>query len=221
MGLLGMSMASLASVLGGSGIDFALTRNESALARPRIRRVECAAAGRAIRADGAHLASAAIAKHLPPGVDHRYVVFPDQPLVRASDDVPDPRAGASGVCGARRPGVARGRRPACRSSCSSFAVLLSADLAEYVIHRAFHVVPVLWRFHAIHHSTQATWTGSPAGGCTCWRSSSCTALREWDSRYVLGFPHRAEALYWSSFRFSLSSFTRMCVSICPALSRGL
>ena len=30
-----------------------------------------------------------------------------------------------------------------------------ADLAEYVVHRTFHGVPWLWRFHAIHHSAQA------------------------------------------------------------------
>jgi lathosterol oxidase len=30
-----------------------------------------------------------------------------------------------------------------------------ADLAEYGIHRAFHTVPFLWRFHAVHHSSQA------------------------------------------------------------------
>ncbi|HXP66305.1 MAG TPA: sterol desaturase family protein [Steroidobacteraceae bacterium] len=32
------------------------------------------------------------------------------------------------------------------------AVILVADLAQYVIHRAFHRIPVLWRFHAVHHS---------------------------------------------------------------------
>lgn len=31
--------------------------------------------------------------------------------------------------------------------------LLAADLAQYWLHRAFHEFPVLWRFHAIHHST--------------------------------------------------------------------
>jgi sterol desaturase/sphingolipid hydroxylase (fatty acid hydroxylase superfamily) len=31
--------------------------------------------------------------------------------------------------------------------------VLVADLAEYAIHRAFHKVPWLWRFHAIHHSS--------------------------------------------------------------------
>jgi sterol desaturase/sphingolipid hydroxylase (fatty acid hydroxylase superfamily) len=30
-----------------------------------------------------------------------------------------------------------------------------ADLAEYFIHRAFHMVPFMWRFHAIHHSSKA------------------------------------------------------------------
>ena len=33
--------------------------------------------------------------------------------------------------------------------------ILVADLAEYAIHRAFHSVPILWRFHAIHHSSKA------------------------------------------------------------------
>jgi sterol desaturase/sphingolipid hydroxylase (fatty acid hydroxylase superfamily) len=33
--------------------------------------------------------------------------------------------------------------------------VLVADIAEYWIHRAFHTVPWLWRFHAIHHSSKA------------------------------------------------------------------
>ena len=36
-----------------------------------------------------------------------------------------------------------------------FLAVLVADLCEYVAHRAFHVVPFLWRFHAIHHSSKA------------------------------------------------------------------
>ena len=36
-----------------------------------------------------------------------------------------------------------------------FLAVLVADLAEYFIHRAFHAVPFLWRFHAIHHSSKA------------------------------------------------------------------
>jgi sterol desaturase/sphingolipid hydroxylase (fatty acid hydroxylase superfamily) len=33
--------------------------------------------------------------------------------------------------------------------------VLVADLCEYFIHRAFHTVPFLWGFHAIHHSSKA------------------------------------------------------------------
>nr|MDT0666787.1 sterol desaturase family protein [Micromonospora sp. DSM 115978] len=33
-------------------------------------------------------------------------------------------------------------------------VLLLADLANYAGHRALHEVPVLWRFHAVHHSSR-------------------------------------------------------------------
>jgi len=36
-----------------------------------------------------------------------------------------------------------------------FLAILVADLCEYVIHRVFHTVPFLWRFHAIHHSSKA------------------------------------------------------------------
>lgn len=34
-------------------------------------------------------------------------------------------------------------------------ILLVSDLTQYWIHRAFHSVPVLWRFHAVHHSSRA------------------------------------------------------------------
>jgi lathosterol oxidase len=34
-------------------------------------------------------------------------------------------------------------------------VLVVADLAEYTVHRLFHRVPWLWRFHAVHHSARA------------------------------------------------------------------
>lgn len=36
-----------------------------------------------------------------------------------------------------------------------FEVMLVADLTEYALHRLFHRVPFLWRFHAIHHSARA------------------------------------------------------------------
>jgi lathosterol oxidase len=36
-----------------------------------------------------------------------------------------------------------------------FLAVLVADLAQYWIHRAFHMIPFMWRFHSIHHSSQA------------------------------------------------------------------
>jgi lathosterol oxidase len=32
--------------------------------------------------------------------------------------------------------------------------IVVADLSQYVIHRAFHRIPLLWRFHSIHHSIE-------------------------------------------------------------------
>ena len=32
-------------------------------------------------------------------------------------------------------------------------IVVLADLSEYTVHRLFHRVPFLWRFHAIHHSS--------------------------------------------------------------------
>jgi len=34
-------------------------------------------------------------------------------------------------------------------------IMLLADIAQYWIHRAFHRVPWLWPFHAVHHSSRA------------------------------------------------------------------
>ena len=33
-------------------------------------------------------------------------------------------------------------------------VIISADIGFYLAHRAFHAVPLLWRFHAVHHSIE-------------------------------------------------------------------
>ena len=33
-------------------------------------------------------------------------------------------------------------------------VLLVADLVQYWTHRAYHEIPFLWRFHAVHHSSE-------------------------------------------------------------------
>lgn len=33
-------------------------------------------------------------------------------------------------------------------------VILVADLTQYWVHRAFHEVPILWRFHRVHHTSR-------------------------------------------------------------------
>jgi sterol desaturase/sphingolipid hydroxylase (fatty acid hydroxylase superfamily) len=39
-----------------------------------------------------------------------------------------------------------------------FAIMLFTDIAQYWLHRAFHTVPFLWRFHAVRHSaTSMDW----------------------------------------------------------------
>lgn len=49
-------------------------------------------------------------------------------------------------------------------------ILLLADFTQYWVHRAFHAVPCLWRFHAIHHSSRSLdWLA--ARGST-WSTSS-------------------------------------------------
>ncbi len=34
-------------------------------------------------------------------------------------------------------------------------ILVVADLTQYWVHRLFHSIPVLWRFHAVHHSAES------------------------------------------------------------------
>ncbi len=34
-------------------------------------------------------------------------------------------------------------------------ILLVADLTQYWVHRVFHAVPLLWRFHEVHHSAES------------------------------------------------------------------
>jgi sterol desaturase/sphingolipid hydroxylase (fatty acid hydroxylase superfamily) len=35
------------------------------------------------------------------------------------------------------------------------AIMFFTDLVQYWVHRAFHRLPILWRFHAVHHSAQS------------------------------------------------------------------
>jgi lathosterol oxidase len=64
-------------------------------------------------------------------------------------------------------------------------IVVVADLAEYAIHRLFHRVPRLWRFHAVHHSSRAMdWLASARmhlGDAVLTRALAFVPL------YVLGF----------------------------------
>ena len=56
---------------------------------------------------------------------------------------------------------------ASRASCSSWRSSCCTDFSQYWVHRAFHRVPLLWRFHAIHHSAEMMdWL--PGRACTWW-----------------------------------------------------
>jgi len=152
MGLLGMSLASLASLLGGSGIDFTLSRGDTpslgldwfalnvlllaALFVPMERlwplRPEQSTFRPAWTTDTLYF----LTSHLFVQVTTFLILAPAQAAFAALEG----QAWRAAIAGL--PLVVQ-----------FFAVLLSADLAEYFIHRMFHVVPALWRFHAIHHSS--------------------------------------------------------------------
>jgi lathosterol oxidase len=75
-----------------------------------------------------------------------------------------------------------------------------ADLFAYAAHRLFHEVPVLWRFHAVHHSSQRMdWLASSrlhVVDIVVTRAFGFVPL------YVLGFEHAAIYAYlvWASFQ---------------------
>ena len=63
----------------------------------------------------------------------------------------------SSIINAKRP-VSRASAPRSAGSrgCVQFIeAMLLTDLAQYWFHRAFHRVPFLWGFHAVHHSAKA------------------------------------------------------------------
>jgi lathosterol oxidase len=64
-------------------------------------------------------------------------------------------------------------------------LLLLADLTQYWVHRAFHAVPWLWRFHAIHHSAEEMdWL---AGSRLHIVDAAATRALAYVPVYVLGF----------------------------------
>jgi sterol desaturase/sphingolipid hydroxylase (fatty acid hydroxylase superfamily) len=71
--------------------------------------------------------------------------------------------------------------------------ILVADLTQYWVHRAFHSSPVLWRFHAIHHSAEAMdWL---AGSRLHLVDAIVTRGLTYVPIYVLGFSQSAIVVY--------------------------
>lgn len=72
-------------------------------------------------------------------------------------------------------------------------LLLVADFAQYWIHRTFHAVPVLWPFHAIHHSSESMdWL---AGSRLHLVDVIVTRGLSYVPIYVLGFSNAALYVY--------------------------
>lgn len=73
------------------------------------------------------------------------------------------------------------------------SVLLVADFTQYWVHRAFHAVPFLWKFHAIHHSAEAMdWL---AGSRLHLVDAVVTRALTYIPIYVLGFSQTAIVIY--------------------------
>jgi sterol desaturase/sphingolipid hydroxylase (fatty acid hydroxylase superfamily) len=152
LGLFGMSLAAIASILGGSGIDFTLSRTDApslgldwfalnvlllaALFVPMERLWPLRPQQSTFRTGWTTDTLYFLTSHLFVQVTTFLILAPAQAAFTALEG----QAWREAISGL--PLVVQ-----------FFAVLLCADLAEYFIHRAFHAVPVLWRFHAIHHSS--------------------------------------------------------------------
>lgn len=71
--------------------------------------------------------------------------------------------------------------------------ILAADFTQYWVHRAFHQIPVLWKFHAIHHSTEVMdWL---AGSRLHFADAIVTRSLTYIPLFLLGFSEAAIAVY--------------------------
>ena len=72
-------------------------------------------------------------------------------------------------------------------------ILVLSDLTQYWVHRLFHVIPVLWRFHAIHHSADVMdWL---AGSRLHLVDAAVTRAISYVPMYILGFSESAIFAY--------------------------
>lgn len=74
-----------------------------------------------------------------------------------------------------------------------FLCIFTADLVQYFTHRAYHEVPFLWRFHAVHHSTKTLdWM---AGSRLHMLEVITTRVSVLGALYVLGFSQAVMDIY--------------------------
>jgi sterol desaturase/sphingolipid hydroxylase (fatty acid hydroxylase superfamily) len=72
-------------------------------------------------------------------------------------------------------------------------ILVLSDLTQYWVHRMFHVIPVLWRFHQIHHSVEVMdWL---AGSRLHLIDAVVTRAISYVPIYIFGFSERAMFAY--------------------------
>ncbi len=73
------------------------------------------------------------------------------------------------------------------------AILVVTDFTQYWVHRAFHRVPMLWRFHAVHHSIETMdWL---AGSRLHLFDVAVTRGLTYIPIYILGFSEKALFVY--------------------------
>ena len=71
--------------------------------------------------------------------------------------------------------------------------VFAADFTQYWVHRAFHQIPFLWRFHAVHHSAESMdWL---AGSRLHFVDAVMTRCLTYTPLYLLGFSESAVAVY--------------------------
>lgn len=72
-------------------------------------------------------------------------------------------------------------------------LIFAADFAQYWVHRLFHTVPFLWRFHAVHHSSEnMDWL---AGSRTHFLDTLCVRSFSMVMIYLLGASKEALDIY--------------------------
>jgi lathosterol oxidase len=88
---------------------------------------------------------------LPARVDNRCFLFRVHAPARATDHLRDAVTATYASKWLAIPALMK-TLAACLYGCSCRWRSSVADFSQYATHRAFHRIPFLWRFHAIHHS---------------------------------------------------------------------